>query len=50
MKKKNFLYVNCVNIYQLIAAESELEPYPLRLGNISKIVTVDNMKNLDQMD
>ena len=32
------------NIYQFIAKDSEIKPYPLRSGNISKDFTIDNMK------
>ena len=33
-----------VNIYQFKAKDSEIKSYLLCLGNISKDVTVDNMK------
>ena len=39
----SFLYVNGVEIYQLKVKDSEIRPYPLCLGNISKDFTVDNM-------
>ena len=41
----SFSYINGVKIYQFKAKESEIKPYPLCLGNISKDFTVDNMKN-----
>ena len=31
-------------LYQLKAKDSEIKTYPLRLGNISKTFTVNNMK------
>ena len=41
----SFSYTNGVKIYQFKAKDSEIKPYPLCLGNISKDFTVDNMKN-----
>ena len=38
------LYAKGVKIHQFKAKGSERKPYPLRLGNISKDFTVDNMK------
>ena len=35
--------VNSEKIYQLKANDSEIKPYPLCLGNISKDFTVDKM-------
>ena len=32
------------NIYQLKSKDSEIKPYPLCLGNISKYFAIDNMK------
>ena len=32
----SFLYVNAVKMYQFKAKGSEIKPYPLWLGNISK--------------
>ena len=31
-------------MYQFKAKDSEMKPFPLRLGNISKDFTIDNMK------
>ena len=31
-------------MYEFIAKDSEMKPYPLRSGNISKDFTIDNMK------
>ena len=39
-----FLDVNGLKIYQFKAKDSEIEPCPLCLGNISKDSTVDTMK------
>ena len=39
-----FLFVNEVKIYQFSTSDSEINTYPLCLGNISKDLTVDNMK------
>ena len=38
------LYAKGVKIHQFKAKGSERKPYPLRLGNILKYFTVDNMK------
>ena len=40
----SFLFVNAVKIYQFKAKDSEVNPYPLCLGNISKDFTLDNRK------
>ena len=40
----SFLFVNSVKIYQFKAKDSEIKPYPLCLGNISKDFSLDNMK------
>ena len=40
----NFLLFNTVKICQFKAKHSEIKPYPLCLGNISKDFTLDNMK------
>ena len=34
-----------MKIYKFRAKDSETEPYPLRLSNILKVLTLDNMKN-----
>ena len=40
-----FLYVNCVKIYYFKGNNSEMKPFPLCLGNISKDFTVNEVKN-----
>ena len=40
----SFLFVNAVKMYQFKVKDSEIKPYPLYLGNISKDFTLDNMK------
>ena len=40
----SFLFVNAAEIYQFKAKDSEIKPYILCLGNISKYFTIDNMK------
>ena len=40
----SFLFVTLVTMYQCKAKGSEITPYPLYLGNISKDVTLNNMK------
>ena len=44
MESKKFLFVNVATIYQFKAKETEINPYPLCLGNISNDFTVDNME------
>ena len=39
----NFLFVDATKIYQFRARDSEIKPYPLCFGNISKGFTIDNM-------
>ena len=39
-----FLFINAVKMYQFKTRDSEIKPYPLILGNISKDFTLDNMK------
>ena len=39
------MYVNGVKIYQFKAKDSQIKPYWLCLGNISKDCTADNTKN-----
>ena len=36
--------VKSVKMYQFKAKDSEIKPYPLCLGNISKDFAIDNMK------
>ena len=43
-RSKSFLYANGIKVYQFKAKDLEIKPYLLRLGNISKDSTVDNMK------
>ena len=38
--------INATKINQVKAKKSEIKPYPLRLGNISKDSTVNNMKKI----
>ena len=42
--RNSFLYVNAAKMYQFKAKDSEIKPYPLFLGNISKDFTINNMK------
>ena len=42
MEVTSFLYV--VKLYQFKAKDSEINSYPLGLGNTSKEFTIDNMK------
>ena len=43
----SFLFVNGTEIYKFKAKDSEIVPYPLCLGNISKDFSVDNMKKTE---
>ena len=43
----SFLFVNATKIFRFNAKDSEIKPYPLCLGNISKDFTIDIMKNQD---
>ena len=40
----SYLFVNGTEIIKFKAKDSEITPYPLYLGNISKDSSVDNMK------
>ena len=40
----SYLFVNGTEIYKFKAKDSEIVAIPLRLGNISKDFSVDNMK------
>ena len=40
----SFLFVNVVKKYQFKVKDSEIKPYSLCLGNISKDFTLGNMK------
>ena len=42
--RDSFLFINASKIYQFKAKNSEIKPYSLCLGNISKNFTFDNMK------
>ena len=44
MDATSFLFVNAVKIYQLKATDSEMKPYPLCSGNISKHFAINNVK------
>ena len=46
----SFLYAKGVKIHQFKAKGSERKPYPLRLGNISKDFTFDNMKKKTRLN
>ena len=39
-----FLFVNATKTYQLKAKDSDIKPYTLCLGNISRDFTIDNVK------
>ena len=43
-RSNSFLFDNTLKIYQFIAKESEIKPYPLCFGNFLKNCTVNNMK------
>ena len=45
----SYLLVNGTEIYKFKAKDSEIAAAPLRLGNISKDWSVDNIKKLDLM-
>ena len=40
----NFLFIDDTKICQFKVEDSEIKPYPLCLGNISKDFTINNMK------
>ena len=40
----SFLFPNATKIYQFKPKDSEIEKYPMCLGNISKDFTANNMK------
>ena len=40
----SFLFVNATKIYRFKAKNSDITPYPLCLGNISKDFTANNVK------
>ena len=40
----SFLFVNATKTYQSKAKDSGIKTYPLCLGNVSKVFTIDNMK------
>ena len=42
-RSNGFLFVNATKIHQFNAKSSEVKPYILCLGNISKDFTIDNM-------
>ena len=43
-RANSYLFVNGTEITKFKAKDSEITPYPLCLGNISKEFSVDNMK------
>ena len=43
----SFLFLNATKLYQFKAKDSEINPHPLCLGNISKDFIIDNMKKTD---
>ena len=40
----SYLFVNSTEIIKFFAEDSKIVPYPLCLGNVSKDISVDNMK------
>ena len=42
----SFLFVNSTEIIKFKAEDSKIVPYPLCLGNVSKDISVDNMKEI----
>ena len=40
----SFLFINATKTYQSKAKVSGIKMYPLCLGNVSKVFTIDNMK------
>lgn len=50
MKATVFLFVNTVQIYQFNIKESEIKAYSFCLGNISKYLTLNNMKKTGLKD
>ena len=44
MEAAVFLFVNTVKMYQLKEKDSEIKPYPVCLGNISKDFTINKKK------
>ena len=48
--KNSFLYANRVKRYQFKGADSEIKPYLLLLGNISKDFTADNVEKQGLMN
>ena len=46
----SFLFVNVTKVYQFKAQNSEIKPYPLCLGNISRHLTANNMKKQDEIN
>ena len=45
----SFLFVDAVKIHQSRAKDSEVKPYPLCLGNISKGLTINNMNKKNRI-
>ena len=46
-RTNSYLFVNGTGIIKFKAKDSEITPYPLCLGNISKDWSVDNMKKTE---
>ena len=44
-KENSYLFVNGTEIYKFKAKDSEILAYSLCLGNISKVWSINNMKN-----
>ena len=43
----SYIFVNGVEIYKFKAKDSQIKAVPLRLDNVSKDISDDNMKRLD---
>ena len=43
-RSNSFLFFNATKIYRFKGKKSEIKPYPLSLGNISKNFTANNMR------
>ena len=46
-ESNSFLFVNATKIYQFRAKDSEIKPYSLCLGSISKDFTANSIKKQD---
>ena len=45
----SYIFVNGVEIYKFKAKDSQIKAVPLRLGNVSKDISDDNMKKTGYM-